>query len=122
VRITEYLDINLQTKKWCCNRCGYEIFDAGENYKKGCLIYERDPREVHNTVLPESEFNFAPDPDWCRLIEIYCPGCGTMVEVEYLPPGHPLTEDIVIDLEQLLKKYEKYEEYKKHEKRGGRMV
>ena len=37
------------------------------------------------------EFTYAPDPKWCRIIEFYCPGCGTMIENEYVPPGLPLT-------------------------------
>ena len=43
VQITEYLDIDLETEKWCCNRCGRELISARENYKKGCLVYDRDP-------------------------------------------------------------------------------
>ena len=105
VRITEYLDIDLERKMWCCNRCGYELVAADKNYKKGCLVYERDPREIHNPIIGQSEYNFAPDPEWCRIIEFYCPGCGTMVEVEYLPPGHPLTEDLVLDIDEMVKKY-----------------
>ena len=38
-------------------------------------------------------FTFAPDPNFCRILEFYCPGCGRQVESEYLPPGHPLTQD-----------------------------
>ncbi len=41
-----------------------------------------------------------------QLLEYYCPGCGVLVEVEYLPPGHPLTWDIQLDLEALRKKCE----------------
>jgi len=36
-----------------------------------------------------------------RIVEFYCPGCGTQVETEYLPPGHPITHDIEIDLDTL---------------------
>jgi len=47
-------------------------------------------------------FTFAPDPAWCRIIEYYCPGCATLLEVEYLPPGHPLTRhDIELDIDHL---------------------
>jgi acetone carboxylase gamma subunit len=47
------------------------------------------------------EFTFAPDPAWCRILEFYCPGCGTMVETEYLPPGHAPTFDMEIDIDAL---------------------
>jgi hypothetical protein len=39
------------------------------------------------------------------LIEFYCPGCGTMVETEYLPPGHPITNDIELDIDAMKAKY-----------------
>ena len=31
----------------------------------------------------------------------YCPNCGVLIDTEYLPPGHPLTHDMEIDIEQL---------------------
>lgn len=104
-QITEYLDIDLEREMWCCNRCGKDIFFARENYKKGCLIYERDPTEIHEPLGNAKRYNFAPDPEWCRIIEFYCPNCGTMIENEYLPPGHPLTHDIEIDIDRLKEKY-----------------
>ena len=36
-----------------------------------------------------------------RIVEFHCPGCFTQVETEYLPPGHPVTHDIEIDLDRL---------------------
>ena len=36
-----------------------------------------------------------------RIVEFYCSGCGTQLETEYLPPGHPITHDIEIDVERL---------------------
>ena len=97
VMITEYLDLDVDEGKWYCSACGRALIDALENYKKGCLVYSRDPREIHNPVF-EAEYNFAPDPNWVRIIEFYCPGCGTQVETEYLPLGHPITHDIDIDV------------------------
>lgn len=105
VRITEYLDIDLEHEMWCCNRCGAKIWDAREPYKKGCLIHDRDPREIHFPIGPSKEFNFSFDPKWMRIVEFYCPGCGVMVENEYLPPGHPLTWDIQLDIDKLKEKY-----------------
>ena len=105
IQITEYLDIDLERERWRCNRCEHDLGDAREPYKKGCLIRERDPREVHFPVGPNKEFNFSFDPEWMRLIEFYCPGCAVMVEVEYLPPGHPLTWDIQLDIDALKKKH-----------------
>ena len=97
--ITEYLAIDLARELWICRRCGCEIGNARENYKYGLLIRERNPAEVHSSGLDEPRFH--PDPSWCRIVEMFCPGCATMIEVEYLPPGHPLTHDLEIDIDAL---------------------
>ena len=103
VRITEYLDIDLDEEKWCCNRCGRELISARENYKKGCLVYDRDPSTIYNTVFEDN--SWAPDPEICRIVEFYCPSCAVMVENEILPPGHPITYDIQPDIDKLKQKY-----------------
>lgn len=100
IRVTEYLDLELDREQWICNRCGHVLASARDNYKKGCLLYDRDPREVHTPIL-EGSYSFAPDPLWVRIVEFYCPGCGTQIETEYLPPGHPVTHDIEIDIDSL---------------------
>jgi len=105
VRITEYLDIDLESRHWHCNHCGHDIGPAERSYKEGCLIADRDPREVHPVIGHDPHFNFSFDPEWVRLLEFYCPGCATLVETEYLPPGHPLTWDIDLDLDALIKKH-----------------
>jgi acetone carboxylase, gamma subunit len=105
VRITEYLDIDLKTERWHCNRCSHELGDAHVSYKMGCRLRERNPHEIHFPIGPSKDFNFSFDPEWMRIIEFYCPHCATMVEVEYLPPGHPLTWDIQLDIEKLKQKH-----------------
>ena len=100
IRMTEYLDLDVEEEMWYCNRCGRALISARENYKKGCLVHERDPREIHPPLL-DAEFNFSPDPEWVRIVEFYCPKCGTQIETEYLPPGHPITHDIELDLDSL---------------------
>ena len=100
IRVTEYLDLDVELEKWFCNRCGHELGPARQSYKRGCLLYDRDPREIHPPLV-SGEFNFSPDPMWVRIVEIYCPSCGVQMETEYLPPGHPLTWDIEIDLDRL---------------------
>ena len=86
-----------------CRRCGHDLASARGNYKEGTLVHDRDPREIHRPLIdPERyEFTFAPDPAWCRILEYYCPGCGTQVETEYLPPGHPPVFDMQIDVDAL---------------------
>ena len=97
IRMTEYLDLDLSDEMWYCHTCGQGIASARENYKKGCLLHNRDPREIH----PAGAFSFSPDPTWVRIVEFYCPSCGTQVETEYLPPGHPITYDIELDIDSL---------------------
>jgi acetone carboxylase gamma subunit len=103
--ITEYLEIDLDTERWHCRECGEQLGSARENYKRGLLLYDRDPRTIFEARI-EKEYSYAPDPTWCRIVEYYCPGCGTQVEAEYLPPGHPLTHDIEIDVDWLLARRE----------------
>jgi acetone carboxylase gamma subunit len=76
---------------------------ARDNYKRGLLVHDRDPREVHKPLLDTTLYarTYSPDPAWCRILEYYCPGCGTMVEAEYLPPGHPPLHDIELDIDAL---------------------
>lgn len=105
-QITEYLVADLNLEMWRCSRCDKELGPLRENYKKFTLVYNRDPREIYQPVIEDSEFTYAPDPTWCRVIEYYCPHCGTMIEVENLPPGHPITHDIELDVDALKRKYQ----------------
>ena len=66
-----------------CSRCGFTYCNSTENFKLYCLIYERNPREIHPGRL-------GPDKEWTVYREFYCPGCGTQVEVEVTPPGTPI--------------------------------
>jgi acetophenone carboxylase len=100
LHITEYVDVNLDSERWSCHGCGRDLGPARENYKRGLLVAERDPREIHPPVI-EGEYTFAPNGEWIRIIEFYCPGCGRQVESEYLPPGHPLTQDIDLDIDAI---------------------
>ena len=105
VRITEYLEIDLDQEKWCCQRCGHALIGARKNYKKGCLVAEKPFEEVHPALVEGKEYSFSPDPNYCRLLEFYCPACGVIIENEYLPPGHPITHDIDLDVDALKKRH-----------------
>ncbi|MDB6087893.1 MAG: acetone carboxylase subunit gamma [Gammaproteobacteria bacterium] len=109
VNITEYLRIELDTERWECRRCDRELGAARENYKRGLLVYDRDPREIHPPLLDSRLYSrtYSPDPAWCRILEYYCPSCGTMIEVEYLPPGHPPLHDIELDIDDLKARWKK---------------
>jgi acetone carboxylase gamma subunit len=66
-----------------CRKCNFGYCKSNENFKLYCLIYERDPKEIHPGKL-------GPDPEWTVYREFYCPSCGTQVEVEVTPPGTPI--------------------------------
>ena len=100
ISFTEYLNLDLEGENWCCGRCGHVLICAHENYKRGCSVRERDPREIHPPIL-DGEYTFSPDPTWVRIIEFHCPNCAVQVETEYLPPGHPITHDIEVDIAAL---------------------
>lgn len=102
-QVTPHLDVDLVAETWVCRHCDTDLVDADETYKRGCLVAERDPRDVHRATI-DGEYTFAPDPEWCRIVEFYCPDCGAMIENEYLPPGHPITADIDLDLDSLRKR------------------
>ncbi len=97
--ITEYLSVDLESERWLCRHCGNDLGNARQNYKYGLVIRARDPKEIHSSGLMESRFY--PDSEWCQVVEMFCPSCATLIEVEYLPPGHPLTHDIDLDIDAL---------------------
>ena len=100
IQITESLDIHMEREMWCCNKCGSELVSCHRSYKEGCLVAQRQPSEIHRPLV-EGEFNFSPDPKWCRILEYYCPQCGLLIEVEYLPLGHPPLHDIELHIGSL---------------------
>jgi acetone carboxylase, gamma subunit len=106
VNITEYLGIDLDTEMWFCRCCEHRLIGARDNYKRGLLVYDRDPREIHPPLIdPDKyEYTFSPDPAYTALLEYYCPNCGTMMETEYLVPGHPPARDIELDIDSLREK------------------
>lgn len=105
IRVTEYLSVDLSTETWCCHACGHTLIDARRNYKEGCVVAEVPLEEAHPPLVHGQTFSFTPDPDYCRLLEFYCPECGTIIENEYLPPGHPLTHDIELDIDALKRRH-----------------
>jgi acetophenone carboxylase len=72
-------------------------------------VAEKPFEEVHPPLVEGEEYSFSPDPNYCRLLEFYCPACGVIIENEYLPPGHPITHDIEIDLKSLKERIAKGE-------------
>jgi acetone carboxylase gamma subunit len=111
IRVTESLDIDLDKEKWCCHRCGVEIHPAREPYLKGCLVYERPASEIYGPPIPVKQdsdtISYAPAADFMRVVEFYCPNCGALMTVQYLPPGHPIVFDIELDIDKLKERAKK---------------
>lgn len=107
VLITEYLSIDLDTERWECRACNKPLSSARQNYKRGLLVYHRDPREIHRPLLDPARYKktFSPDPKCCAILEFYCPHCGTMIEVEYTVPGHPPVSDLELDIDALRRQW-----------------
>lgn len=100
LHVGDNLDLAIESERWICGKCGHDIGPARDNVKRGLLVGERDPAEVHRPLI-KGQFTFSPNPKWIRILEFYCPGCGTQLETEYLPPGHPITNTTEIDLDAL---------------------
>jgi acetone carboxylase gamma subunit len=103
IPVTEYLEIDLERELWMCRRCSYTVGPARRAYKEGLLVYDRNPAEIHKPILDPKRygFTFAPDANWIRILEYYCPDCGVMMETEYLPIGHPPLNDMEFDVDVL---------------------
>jgi acetophenone carboxylase len=106
LRLTETLDLDVPGGRWLCNRCDGDLGPAERNYKEACLLLARHPAEIHEPFVGEPAYSFTPDPEWCAVVEVYCPSCGVLMDTEYLPPGHPLTHDVEIDLAALRERLE----------------
>jgi acetone carboxylase gamma subunit len=110
ISVTEYLDIDLDTETWSCNRCNAGLGSARQPYLRSCLVHDRTATEIYGEPMKLADgqtVSYAPDPGFCHILEFYCPQCGTMMEVQYLMPGHPVHEDITLDIDQLKAKYQK---------------
>lgn len=74
--------------------CGQEFGDYRRNWKFSAAVYERDPTDGEVHVGPR-----AADPGWMVLREFYCAGCGSQLEVEAVPPGHPIVFQALPDID-----------------------
>ncbi|MBT9283350.1 MAG: acetone carboxylase subunit gamma [Hydrogenibacillus schlegelii] len=91
------------TKEWVikCD-CGHEFCDYRDNWKLHALIYVRDTEESLNEIYPKL---MAPDPNWQVFREYYCPGCGTLLEVEAPTPWYPVIHNWEPDIETFYREW-----------------
>jgi acetone carboxylase gamma subunit len=76
--------------------CGHEYGPYTQNWKLNALIYVRDTVEKLQELYPGHK---ACEPSLQEVREFICPGCGTVHEVEAVPPGYPVNFDFLPDLE-----------------------
>lgn len=76
--------------------CGHEFGDYHRNWKEEALVYVRNTPEAIHQIYPNM---MAADPAWQEYREYYCPGCGTQLEVESVPPWYPPVHSFEPDLE-----------------------
>jgi acetone carboxylase, gamma subunit len=76
--------------------CGHEFGPYTENWKMKASVFVRDTQELLEELYPGPK---ACDPSLQELREFICPSCGTLLEVEAVPPGYPVTFDFLPDLE-----------------------
>ncbi len=75
--------------------CGQELGDWRENWKLRVLIHVRRTRQELLEVYAE---NVTLDPTVVELREFICPGCGTLLDVDAVPPHYPVERDFFPDL------------------------
>ena len=66
-----------------CTQCGNRFGSHERNWKLAALVYDRDPREIYPSG------GRAGDANVQIFREFYCPGCGTLLDVEPAPHGFP---------------------------------
>lgn len=76
--------------------CGQEFGPYTENWKLQAHVFVRNTEESLAELYPGPK---ACDPTLQELREFICPGCATLLEVEAVPPGYPVTFDFLPDLE-----------------------
>ena len=102
-QITEYLEIDLDSEQLAlCRLRPATSADARAQLQArvpGAGSATRS--EIHRPIVDGRLHVRSRIREWCRILEFICPGCATLIEVEYLPPGHPVTHDIELDIDAL---------------------
>ncbi|MBI2874405.1 MAG: hydantoinase B/oxoprolinase family protein [Firmicutes bacterium] len=86
IRIHEYLQVIASRIR--CLKCDADLGPASGNYKDAALRAEVDPAEAGG---PRPK-----DPSFTLYYEHYCPGCGTLLQVDPAPAGSGTVHDIEI--------------------------
>ena len=79
--------------------CGQELCAWNEPWPMHCRIIVRNTREKLLEIYPEEHLTI--NPDLIELREFICPGCGTLLDVDCVPPTYPIVQEFTPDLEGL---------------------
>ncbi|MBI4334728.1 MAG: hypothetical protein HY673_26025 [Chloroflexi bacterium] len=88
MRIAEALEIvpHENARVIRCTRCQHIICDASEEWKKRAAMCDKPVTNAGPLFPRDSPF---------LLREFYCPGCGTMLDVDVVMKGDPIISDRV---------------------------
>jgi acetone carboxylase gamma subunit len=75
--------------------CGQEFGDWRENWKLHCVMRTRTTEEELMEIYPPGT---SLDLRIIDFREFYCPGCGTLLDVDTAPPNYPLEREFFPDL------------------------
>ena len=83
LRIHEYLDIVQQrgSLRVACRKCDHDLGAAEQNYKLACVHAEIDKDALTGLPPPGGRHSIG------SYVEYYCPGCGTLLDVETRCPS-----------------------------------
>lgn len=80
-----------------CGKCSHSYGDYRVNWKLAASIHVRETAESIEQVYRRGDF--APVEGWSEVREYSCPGCGTQLSVEVVPPGYPPIFEFLPDLD-----------------------
>ena len=78
------------------SRSGFEFGDYRKNWKLQARIFVRKTKQQYREIYTEMTH---ADPQWMELREFYDPLDGTLLDIETVPPGYPLTHSFEPDLD-----------------------
>ena len=62
IRVTEYLDLDLEREQWLCNRCGHDSGPGAAKTTRRAACSTTAIRAKFIRRLSKSKFSFSPDP------------------------------------------------------------
>jgi N-methylhydantoinase B len=91
--VGEYLDVVSGADgeaRFECRKCSFDMGPTTENYKDRCVVHDRDIQELGRYFHDPTYF--IDDPVCAR--DHYCPGCGTLMQVDVVRRSDPLLVDV----------------------------